>query len=183
MIITRSLALLNFLYLALFLKISFQQNGTVEGTFQVRTKGPHMGDILSYNNKSTLDYWGGDRCNKIDGTDGYFFRPGVNEKSTLRIFYPELCRSVHLKSTGRKQLDGIEVLKFSFPEDLLEDPAVNPDNVCFCSKPLQPTNNSMDSCLKRGFIDYAGCKQGKRYVMLPSSTSRGFSRLELNSLR
>jgi len=141
----------------------FQQNGSVEGTYQVRTRGPHMGDILAYNNKSSLDYWGGDLCNQIEGTDGYFFRPGVDEKSTLKIFYPELCRSVYLKAFGRKMHEGVETLKFSFPEDMLEDPAVNPENVCFCSKPLTPTNDSMASCLKRGFIDYAGCKQGTSY--------------------
>ncbi|OXA43801.1 lysosome membrane protein 2 [Folsomia candida] len=135
------------------------KNGSSEGTFTVRSKGKEMGDILTFNNKTKLEYWGGDFCNKIDGTDGYFFRPGVNEKSTLKIFYPELCRSVYLKWTGEKKVDGIKVGKFMFPEDMLEDSEVKSENQCFCSKPIAPTNNTREGCLKKGFVDYAGCKQ------------------------
>lgn len=100
-------------------------------------------------------------CNKIDGTDGYFFRPGVTENSTLKIFYPELCRSVYLKFTGNKVYKGIPVERFSFTQDMLEDPRVNRDLKCFCSKPIAPSEtNEFEGCLKKGFIDYASCKQG-----------------------
>lgn len=136
----------------------------------MRTKGPHTGDILSYNNKTKLDYWSGDKCNSILGTDGYYFRPGVTEKSTLKIFYPELCRSVFLKFSGEKEYKGVPVAKFSFPDDILEDPNTNEENVCYCSKPIKPTNNTKETCLKRGFIDFAGCKQGMyRYISFISS--------------
>jgi hypothetical protein len=85
----------------------------------------------------------------------------VNNKSTLKIFYPELCRSVYLKWTGEeKSVDGIKVEKFTFPEEMLEDPEVKTENTCFCSKPITPTNNTKAGCLKKGFVDYSSCKQG-----------------------
>ncbi len=139
-----------------------KKNGSSEGTFTVKTKPrKEMGNILTFNNKTKLEYWGGDFCNKIEGTDGYFFRPEVNNKSTLKIFYPELCRSVYLKWTGEeKSVDGIKVEKFTFPEEMLEDPEVKTENTCFCSKPITPTNNTKAGCLKKGFVDYSSCKQG-----------------------
>ncbi|ODM95819.1 Lysosome membrane protein 2 [Orchesella cincta] len=139
--------------------LKLEKNGTQEGVYTIRSTGPKIGDILSYNGKTQLEYWGGDYCNKIDGTDGYFFRPGISENSTLKIFYPELCRSVYLKFKGVKNYKGISVDKFSFTADLLEDPRVNKDLKCFCSKPIVPTENPFEGCLKKGFIDYASCKQ------------------------
>ncbi|CAL8141657.1 unnamed protein product [Orchesella dallaii] len=135
------------------------KNGTQEGTYTIRSSGPKIGDILSYNGKTQLDYWNGDYCNKIEGTDGYFFRPGITANTTLKIFYPELCRSVYLKFKGEKNYKGLTVDKFSFSDDMLEDPRVNTELKCFCSKPIVPTDNPFEGCLKKGFVDYASCKQ------------------------
>jgi lysosome membrane protein 2 len=136
-----------------------KDNNTVEGEYLVQSKGPNVGAVLSFNNRTKLEYWGGDYCNKIEGTDGYSFPPPVSEKTPLKIFYPELCRSVYLKFDGKTELNDVPVNRFSFPEDLLEDPTVDERNLCFCSKPVRPTNISHSTCLKKGLVDYASCKQ------------------------
>lgn len=134
------------------------------------TEKHNLGSIISWNNNTELTFWKGDYCNKIEGSDGFFFSPGVTEHSILKLFYRRLCRTVYVTFSGKKEFQGIPVYDFGFPEDMLEDPRVDERNLCFCANPIRPSyeeligNKTADpyaTCLKRGFIDYGSCKQGR----------------------
>ncbi len=47
---------------------------------------------MSWNGKTKMDAWKGDKCNEMSGTDGSIFPPFANEGTVLSVFTPELCR-------------------------------------------------------------------------------------------
>jgi len=91
-----------------------------------------FGQIVSWNGKSELTWWGGEFCNKLNGTDGSIFAPFVTRERTLRIFSEELCRSLYLEYATDVTYMGIPGFRFSLPRRLLARADENEDNRCFC---------------------------------------------------
>ena len=55
----------------------------------------HYLNINEWNSEPSLDYWGSDACNMINGTDGTQFPPRtITEDTTLYIFVTQLCRFI-----------------------------------------------------------------------------------------
>ncbi|XP_069987003.1 lysosome membrane protein 2-like [Penaeus vannamei] len=140
----------------------YPRNNTNDGTFKVKTGALGMDDyqsIVEWKGQTELDYWHGDPyCNMINGTDGSQYPPAVARDTVLRLYTSELCRSLYLTYERDRDHFGIHVYRFIPPRDMLEDPLVNHDNLCYCS----PDQNH---CLGAGMMNMAPCAMGAPIVM------------------
>ncbi|XP_018007647.1 sensory neuron membrane protein 2 [Hyalella azteca] len=75
-------------------------NDTDDGWWKVSTGRADMDEYLyvrEYHNDTQLHYWNDIYCDMINGTDGTQFPPfRMDENSVVRIFVPQLCRSLYL---------------------------------------------------------------------------------------
>ncbi|CAG0899946.1 unnamed protein product, partial [Darwinula stevensoni] len=132
----------------------YRLNGTSDGNYLVGTgvNGPEdFADIKLWRGEP-FHYkrpWRTDECNMINGTDGTIFPPFVDENSILYVFTPDLCRSVYITHEMEVEYQGIPGLRFIVDPDVIEDPAINLDNQCFCL--------SNGTCLKAGALDLSEC--------------------------
>ncbi|ODM96304.1 Sensory neuron membrane protein 1 [Orchesella cincta] len=139
------------------------KNGVHEGSYTVDSglkseKG--VGKILTYNELPSLTYWNGDKCNAIMGSDGSVFPPHLKTSDKLTMFEVDFCRSIDFEYAEEVQYKSVMGSKYHVGKDVLQDPSINPDNQCFCSK-----NNSIDACLKEGVLDVSPCQFGSPFVM------------------
>ena len=77
----------------------FQKNGSTDGLLNVFTGRDDMTKYMTintFNYKWELHYWKTDECNKVKGTDGSSFPPGVRKDSVLYMFNENLCRAIPL---------------------------------------------------------------------------------------
>ncbi|CAG0903273.1 unnamed protein product, partial [Darwinula stevensoni] len=131
-----------------------QLNGSSDGLYLVGTgdNGPEdFADIKLWRGEP-FHYkrpWRTDECNMINGTDGTIFPPFLDENSVLYVFTPDLCRAVFFTYEREVEFRRIPGLRFIVNSDVLEDPAINLDNQCFCL--------SDGTCLKAGALDLSEC--------------------------
>ena len=111
----------------------------------------HLNRIYSWNGKTKLDFWSGDFCNEIKGTDAAGFHPNVKPSDTLYIFNGQLCRALPLVFNERVFHDGIETYRFTPPHDIFQYGPKYPKNSCFCSG---------GGCPPRGVLDMKPCYWG-----------------------
>jgi len=94
------------------------------------------GQLYQFKGKSKLDWWSGDYCNQITGTDGFVYKPEVEKSETLYIFNRDLCRSLPLEfHSEMTDSNGIPGYRFVPPSNVFGTPEENPDNKCFCNSP------------------------------------------------
>ena len=87
-----------------------EKNNSVSGEWETMTGSEDVSDVarvISYEGRRQLDWWDGDQCNAIRGTDGSLFHPGVNTNQTLYIFNRDLCQSLPLVYQGDTQHHGM----------------------------------------------------------------------------
>ncbi|KAK8379449.1 hypothetical protein O3P69_019391 [Scylla paramamosain] len=131
-------------------------NNTDDKVYEVKTGSDGMGDFMniqSWNGSSTLHYWKGEGaqyCNMINGTDGSQYPPRLTRDSVLRIYTSELCRSLYLTYEKDLYHHGIPVYRYVPPREVLEDPEVNHDNLCYCVP-------DRDHCLGAGMLSLQPC--------------------------
>jgi len=182
-----------------------QRNGTDDGLFSIGTgseAGIPYGKIISWRNESGINWWKGDNCNALNGIRGETFDPKTLSKLHVNTFDPDVCRSLrvsmgsesgfsrgnlrprnadtnfptnspcqysyHHKTSFQGQ---IPAWKYVFAKDLLEDPRVDQSNLCFCPNP----GEGLENCYKRGIIDLAPCRNGKRKRSKVIPDIKGFS--------
>ncbi|XP_037071012.1 lysosome membrane protein 2-like [Pollicipes pollicipes] len=134
-------------------------NNTIDGPYTVLTGKNdinHFTYIQSYQNSPKLSYWGTPYCNEINGTDGITYPPHTDDVQRVFIFNKDLCRSIYLDYEKDVEYFGITGRRFVPPREVLEDPAVNKDNQCFCI----PAGN----CLKAGVLSLSPCQYGAPIV-------------------
>lgn len=87
---------------------------------------------------------------------GSIFPPFVEKDRILWIFTPDLCRSIYM--TFNRELDfmGIPAFKFTIPPEMLGNPRVNTENMCFCPNP----GRNLEGCPQTGAIQLAACRKG-----------------------
>ena len=141
----------------------YPKNGSDEGLWQMRTgvgDPTQLGRIVSWNGKTELDFWPAQSsCNMMNGTNGFTFPPFLTRDTTLRVFYPDLCRSVYFKYTQDIEFHGIQGYRFALSKQALEDPRINKENACFC------TERNRTECLRSGTIQLSACRGGAPVVM------------------
>ncbi|XP_069192735.1 lysosome membrane protein 2-like [Procambarus clarkii] len=110
-----------------------------------------MNQILAWNGRQTLDFWSGDQCNEIRGTDANGFAPGVSKKDKLYIFNGQLCRAIPLVYNETVTQSGIAAFRFVPPDDVFSYGINHPENACFCSE---------GGCPPSGILDMKPCYWG-----------------------
>ncbi|KFM67982.1 Scavenger receptor class B member 1, partial [Stegodyphus mimosarum] len=128
-----------------------------DGYFRIKSGVKGINDYASiqeWNNRSSVDWWDDKYCDQINGTDGVQYAPGVKRNDTLRLFNPNLCRSIPLKYEKDITVHGIKTLRFGMPASAFSSGDINPDNKCFCQ----------GSNCHSGIIPM-NCKKGAPYVI------------------
>lgn len=72
-----------------------QKNGTAGKQYRVKRgikNVTDVGKVVEFEEKTKLDVWNGDHCNKLAGTDGTIFSPFIAEGQQMTSFSAELCR-------------------------------------------------------------------------------------------
>lgn len=124
----------------------YTKNGTWSksegGEFVIWTgRGGSMNEfpqVASWNDQSILQVWpndtlAGNNCNRIRGTDGSSFHPGLSRHQTLHVFSPLICTSIYFKYQYDTQVNGIPVWRYGTPPDVFAAPGKNERKQCYCT--------------------------------------------------
>ena len=134
----------------------YGKNDSIDGTYTMFTGADdyrNTGIIQLFNYEPAMSVWSDPYANMINGTDGTFAQPFLDETSIVWIFESDLCRSLYANYNKTiKIVDDIEVLGYSPSEYFFANHSVNPDNAGFCT----PAGN----CLPAGVLNLTGCVGG-----------------------
>ncbi|XP_018012447.1 lysosome membrane protein 2 [Hyalella azteca] len=108
--------------------------------------------IDEYEDSKTLDYWSDPYCNMINGTTGGQFPQPINPGINITMFSGDLCRSLYLTYEKSINHGGLELLRYSLPNEVLAD---RPENQCYC------TDNF--TC-KASLVNLAPCRAGSPVI-------------------
>lgn len=128
-----------------------------DGIFTIKSGANGIEDYASiqmWNNKSSVDWWNDETCDRISGTDGVQYAPGISKNQTLSLFNPNLCRTLPLKYEKDVTVHGIKTFRFGIPSNTFAKGDVNPENKCYCSG---------SKC--HSGISPLNCKKGAPYVL------------------
>ena len=146
--------------------LMYARNDTPEGEHEIYTGQAGTSHIFGYfashKGKKNLNFWKGDKCNEIRGSDGTLFPPFVNSKTVLSAFAMDLCRSFDFKSTGWGEYKGIKGLLYGFPDTAFATPDKYPDNECFC---MFTGKRRQRRCTIDGAFDLGGCQGGAPLIV------------------
>ena len=76
----------------------------------------------------TLPYWGNDAANTINGTEGLFFRPGLNKTETLSIWADDMFRSIIMEFDREEECLGLDTFKYRTPGYSMLNATLNPNS-------------------------------------------------------
>lgn len=143
------------------LYVGKRSNGSISETFNISTgvsdiKG--LGKIYSWDGKNELPFWSGNNCNKINGTDGTFWPPFIDQSLPLFAYSPDICRSIYLLYDSKQKVLGTNVYKFNVPPSAFQDFKNKSELQCFCVPDIK-------SCLKRGVLDVSACNAGAPIII------------------
>jgi len=140
----------------------YPKNETLTAPLEVKTgvgDSSQFGLVVSWNNKTELNFWNENKfCNMINGSDGSLFAPFVPRDRILRLFSPEMCRSLYLEYRQDIDFHGIPGYRFQVPKEMLDS---SEENQCFC---VNPGHNNKD-CPKGGVMDLSVCRNGAPIMM------------------
>ncbi|XP_076065666.1 lysosome membrane protein 2-like [Oratosquilla oratoria] len=113
----------------------YDKNGSTDGVFNVFTGKTDMSKYTKidlFNQEHYLQFWKTKECNKIEGTDGTSYPPGITRDSTVHMFNKNLCRSLPLVYWHDVEKFGVRGYRFSPPPDVFAYVKDNPENMCYC---------------------------------------------------
>ncbi|XP_017070192.1 scavenger receptor class B member 1 isoform X1 [Drosophila eugracilis] len=130
------------------------RNGTSVDSVQLNTGEDDINKfsiITQFNGMPKLDYWEGEECNRIDGSEPSMFSPHLlQDRSTVNVFLQVLCRKVPLHFEKEVTIyNDIDVLRYRTPMDVFAHPSENPANQCYCQ--------NTELCLPSGVINATKC--------------------------
>ncbi|KAI8034137.1 hypothetical protein M5D96_013099 [Drosophila gunungcola] len=130
------------------------RNGTSVDSVQLNTGEDDITKfsvITQFNGMPQLDYWEGEECNRIDGSEPSMFSPHLlQDRSTVNVFLQVLCRKVPLHFEKEVTIyNDIDVLRYRTPMDVFAHPDENPANQCYCQ--------NTELCLPSGVINATKC--------------------------
>jgi len=125
-----------------------------------------FGETISWKEQEQLSFWKTDYCNMINGSDGSIFSPFVNRDRILKIFSPDMCRSIYMKYVEDIELYGVPAYRFATPKDVLEDPRINSENECYC---LESDGDDLKGCTKAGVFRIGACRKGNEKELMEKS--------------
>ncbi|XP_065349051.1 sensory neuron membrane protein 2-like [Cloeon dipterum] len=128
------------------------KNGKTDGHFKVMTGKSDvskLGQIVEWEHNSTLQFWSGDECNTIRGSDATIFPPFLNEETKINVYSTDLCRSLYMTYDQKIGHSGIDGHRYVVDPVQLGNVSSMPENYCYC-----PPNGA---CLKDGANDLTNC--------------------------
>ncbi|KAH8401046.1 hypothetical protein KR009_002705 [Drosophila setifemur] len=130
------------------------RNGTSVDSVQLNTGEDDINKfsiITQFNGMPQLDFWEGDECNRIDGSEPSMFSPNVlRSRGTVNVFLQVLCRKVPLNFEKEVTIyNDIDVLRYRTPMDVFAHPSANPANQCYCK--------NTELCMPSGVINATKC--------------------------
>ncbi|KOB76698.1 Cameo2 [Operophtera brumata] len=82
----------------------------------------------------------------------------LSENSTLTMFVPDLCRTVHLEHVDSGVMDGLDYHKFEMKERCFDKSSVSDENNCFCN----------GECKWSGVMNVSACRfDAPAFLSLP----------------
>ncbi|KAL0962949.1 hypothetical protein UPYG_G00347540 [Umbra pygmaea] len=147
------------------LGIFYPYNHTYDGPYRVFTGKDDISKVAiidTWQGQPTVTFWNNKYCNMINGSDATSFPPFVDKKKPLYFFVSDIARSVSAEYIESLDLKGIEVYRFKLPSLTLAAPAVNPDNLCYCTDPVVTKN-----CTMAGVLDISSYRGVSVFISLP----------------
>ena len=91
-----------------------------------------MGQLFKINEESYIKCWKeSSPCATVTGSDGGMYPPLAGEAKEIRLFAPELNRSIQLDYDQDTATDSVSVRKFVWSNNTFTSAAVFPENKCF----------------------------------------------------
>ena len=116
--------------------VSIQYNDSVNNSLPstINTGAKDINSIGQYvqwqGNVGELMVWpNGMGANDINGTEGFFFHPFLEEGEEIDIFVDDIYRSLRLKHVDTVNLMGVEAFRFAFVNSTFQSAFTNPENV------------------------------------------------------
>jgi len=107
--------------------------------------------------QSHMGLWRTDECDRVHGSDGTGWTPGVTRNQTLYLFNKAICRSLPLTFLKDTEKYGIKGYRFSPPANVFADVEENPANECYCL--------GGPPCLGGGVFNASACLSGSPAVI------------------
>ncbi|XP_072040615.1 scavenger receptor class B member 1-like isoform X2 [Amphiura filiformis] len=112
-----------------------------------------VGQVVSWNGLTELDFWGTEWANMINGTDASTTAPFKKSSEDVYVFVGTICRSGYLTYQRENELEGLKTGRYQVPFELFANATINPDNIGFC----YPDENN---CHPTGMINAEPCQSG-----------------------
>ncbi|OQR66557.1 lysosome membrane protein 2-like [Tropilaelaps mercedesae] len=149
----------------------YNTNDTADQLFTV---GTGAGDypfatILKWNNLTSLNFWGSEYCNKINGTDGAQFSPFIETNQKLFVFATDLCRSIYFEFEKPTQVKGVDTKRFTVPDAVFASATQRAENRCFCE--------GSGRCHEGGVIPLSSCRRGAPIMLSAPHFYQGDAKL------
>lgn len=136
----------------------YGKNNTDDGLFTAYTGTDDMSKfnvITRWNGKPALNFWKGETCNMINGTNGEVNPPIQEKQKHLKFFRTDLCRSWTLTYDHDVKHHGLLAKRFITTKDVIANGTENPANECF----------TLEEELPSGAYDASTCIYGTPTVM------------------
>lgn len=115
------------------------------------------GQILRWNHQDKLSFYDGE-CSKIAGSAGEFLPRNLTEETKLRMFIPDLCRTIDMEYIDSGVQDGLFYRKYEVADRSFDNSSSSPSNTCFCG----------GACLWGGVMNVSACRYGApAFLSLP----------------
>ncbi|XP_065348827.1 sensory neuron membrane protein 2-like [Cloeon dipterum] len=138
------------------------KNGKTDGHFKVMTGKSDvskLGQIVEWEHNSTLQFWYGDECNTIRGSDATIFPPFLDEKSKIYVHSTDLCKSLYMTYEKEINHTGVDGYRYVVDPVQLGNVSSMPENYCYCP--------SFGACLKEGVLDLTSCYKAPVIFSMP----------------
>lgn len=128
-----------------------RNNTNTDGHFTIYSgeKGTldKFGLIHSWNNERKLDIWNDPKCNSLETTWPGDLRPpyASNDLEEIKLFAPDLCRSLSLSYLTRKSTKGVETIRYWASPSLFDYSLQK--NKCYCLDSSCPPNGIFNTSI------------------------------------
>jgi scavenger receptor class B, member 1 len=138
--------------------VSKHQLSVFSGTQNVND----VGKVYSVNNRTVLDVWKTEECNKVAGSDGVIYGPTlVQNKEDLHAYLPQFCRSLPLVfDKEEKILNGMRSYRYKAPFGTFSSTESYPENKFYC-EPQDSKHQHID-----GVLDVMKCIEGNPPILI-----------------
>jgi scavenger receptor class B, member 1 len=121
-----------------------------------------VGRTYALNDKTKLDIWKSDECNKVDGSDGIVYGPAlVQSKKDVNVYLPNFCRSLPLAFDKELSImDGMRCYRYKAPYGVFSSPKNNTEAKYFCE--LKTASEKQID----GVLDVSSCIDGNPPIFI-----------------